>query len=181
MVKRKSPFDMFGDFDGIFEEMLREMEDMEEQGERTSGPVFYGFSMSQRPGEEPEVREFGNVHAGKGQFEIGERKPLIDVFENEKTVQVVAEMPGIEKEDVELSIEGRDLDIHAQRRKGSTTRPWSFRPTWISTPRRRPTRTASSRSPSTRSRSRKVEKRSTSNKQEGPVPSSYFYIRSLDR
>jgi len=71
--------------------------------------------MSQRPGEEPEVREFGNVHAAKGQFEIGERKPLIDVFENEKTVQVVAEMPGIEKDDVELSIEGRDLDIHAQR------------------------------------------------------------------
>jgi HSP20 family protein len=115
MVKRKSPFDMFGDFDGIFEEMLREMEEMEEQGERTSGPVFYGFSMSQRPGEEPEVREFGNVHAAKGQFEIGERKPLIDVFENEKTVQVVAEMPGIEKDDVELSIEGRELDIHAQR------------------------------------------------------------------
>ena len=115
MVRRKSPFDMFGDFDGIFEEMLREMEEMEEQGERVSGPVFYGFSMSQRPGEEPEVREFGNIHPGKGQFEIGERKPLIDVFENEKTVQVVAEMPGIEKDDVELSIEGRELDIHAKR------------------------------------------------------------------
>ena len=113
MVRRKSPFDMFGDFDGIFEEMLKEMEQMEEQGERVSGPFFYGFSMSQRPGEEPEVREFGNIHQDKGQFEIGERKPLIDVFENEKTVQVVAEMPGIEKEDVNLDIEGRELEIKA--------------------------------------------------------------------
>ena len=115
MVRRKSPFDMFGDFDGIFEEMLKEMEEMEEQGERVSGPFFYGFSMSQRPGEEPEVREFGNIHQDKGQFEIGERKPLIDVFENEKTVQVVAEMPGIEKQDVNLDIEGRELEIKAAR------------------------------------------------------------------
>jgi HSP20 family protein len=115
MVRRKNPFDIFSDFDEIFDEMMREMQDMEEQGEHVSGPFFYGFSMSQRPGEEPEVREFGNIHPGKGQFEIGERKPLIDVFENEKSVQVVAEMPGIEKQDVELDIEGRELDIHAKR------------------------------------------------------------------
>lgn len=113
MARRKSPFDMFNDFDEIFNEMLREMESMGQEGERISGPFFYGFSMSQRPGEEPEVREFGNIHPGKGQFEIGERKPLIDVFDSDKTVQVVAEMPGIEKEDVELSAEGHDLEIHA--------------------------------------------------------------------
>jgi HSP20 family protein len=30
-------------------------------------------------------------------------------------VQVVAEMPGIEKSDVELSVDGRNLEIHAAR------------------------------------------------------------------
>jgi HSP20 family protein len=112
MARRRSPFDMFGDFDEIFSEMLREFDTME-PGEHDKGPFFYGFSVNQRPGEEPEVREFGNIRPEGGRLEIGERKPLVDVFDNDKTVQVVAEMPGIEKEDVELSAEGRGLELKA--------------------------------------------------------------------
>ena len=37
------------------------------------------------------------------------------MFDTDKTVQVVAEMPGIEKQDVELSIDGKELEIKAQR------------------------------------------------------------------
>jgi HSP20 family protein len=114
MARRRNPFDMFGDFDEIFNEMMREFERME-PGEHMGGPFFYGFSVNQRPGEEPEVREFGNIRPEGGKFEIGERKPLIDVFDTDKAVQIVAEMPGIEKEDVELSAEGRDLEIRASR------------------------------------------------------------------
>jgi HSP20 family protein len=114
MARRRNPFDMFGDFDEIFNEMIREFESME-PGEHEGGPFFYGFSINQRPGEEPEVREFGNIRPEGGKVEIGERKPLIDVFDTDKAVQIVAEMPGIEKEDVELSAEGRDLEIRASR------------------------------------------------------------------
>jgi HSP20 family protein len=110
--RRRDPFDIFGDFDEIFNEMLREME----SGNLTDeGPLYYGFSMSQRPGEEPEVREFGNLHPGRESVEIGERKPLIDVFDTDDKIQIVAEMPGIEKEDVELSVDGRSLEIQAAR------------------------------------------------------------------
>jgi HSP20 family protein len=110
--RRKDPFDMFKDFDEIFNEMLQELEAGSiPQG----GPFFYGFSLNQRPGEEPEVREFGNIHPGRDAVEIGERKPLIDVFDSDDTIQVVAEMPGIEKSDVELSVDGRNLEIHAAR------------------------------------------------------------------
>lgn len=112
MVRRRSPFDLFGDFDEVFEEMLKEFESIR-PGERAGGPFFYGFSINQRPGEEPEVREFGNIRPGGGKIEIGERKPLVDVFDTEGTVQIVAEMPGIEKQDVELSAEGRELEIRA--------------------------------------------------------------------
>jgi HSP20 family protein len=110
--KRREPFDMFRDFDEMFNEMLQEMESGNIQQE---GPFFYGFSMNQRPGEEPEVREFGNIRPGKDTVEIGERKPLIDVFDTDGTIQIVAEMPGIEKSDVELSVDGRNLEIHAAR------------------------------------------------------------------
>ena len=112
MVRRKNLFDIFGDFDEMFEEMLREFERMG-PGEHISGPFFYGFSINQRPGEEPEIREFGNIRPERGRIEIGERKPLVDVFDGDRTVQIVAEMPGIEKEDVELNVEGRELVIKA--------------------------------------------------------------------
>jgi HSP20 family protein len=109
---RRDPFDIFRDFDDIFNEMLREMESGHiPQG----GPFVYGFSWNQRPGEQPEIREFGNVHPGRNAIEIGERKPLVDVFDTDDTVQVVAEMPGIEKSDVDLSVVGRSLEIHAAR------------------------------------------------------------------
>lgn len=114
MARRRSPFDMFDDFDEIFNDMLKEFEKMGPE-EHMSGPFFYGFSINQRPGEEPEIREFGNIRPEGGKVEIGERKPLVDVFDTDKTVQIVAEMPGIEKQDVELSAEGRDLEIKAAR------------------------------------------------------------------
>ena len=110
--RKRDPFDMFRDFDEMFNEMLKEFERME-PGEHEGGPFFYGFSINQRPGEEPEVREFGNIRPGEDHIEIGERRPLVDVFDGDTTVQVVAEMPGIEKEDVELSAEGRQLEIKA--------------------------------------------------------------------
>ncbi len=110
--KRRDPFDMFRDFDEMFNEMLREMESGRIQEE---GPFFYGFSMNQRPGEEPEIREFGNIHPGRESIEIGERKPLVDVFDTDDTIHVVAEMPGIEKSDVELSVDGRNLEVYAAR------------------------------------------------------------------
>jgi HSP20 family protein len=114
MARRRNPFDIFGDFEEMFEEMLREFERMG-PGEHISGPFFYGFSINHRPGEEPEIREFGNIRPERGRIEIGERKPLVDVFDTDRTVQIVAEMPGIEKEDVELDVEGRELEIKASR------------------------------------------------------------------
>ena len=39
------------------------------------------------------------------------RKPLIDVLETEETVHVIAEMPGIEKENIQLNATDLILDI----------------------------------------------------------------------
>jgi HSP20 family protein len=108
----RDPFDVFGNFDEMFDELIKSMESG--QAGR-GGPFFYGRSWSMRPGEEPEVREFGNIHPGEQTIEIGERRPLVDVFDADGTVHVVAEMPGIEKQDVELSIDGRVLEIKAHR------------------------------------------------------------------
>ena len=128
--RKKSLFDdIFGanpfeDVESVIDHMLNEMGiSMDELSKQ---PFVYGFSVSQRPGEEPEIREFGNVPPealdGKPmgqQINIGERKPLVDVLETEDSVHVVAEMPGIEKEDIHLDATESTVElkaIHGERK-----------------------------------------------------------------
>lgn len=110
--KRKDFFEDFGSelFDNLEEIIEALLEDMGE-----SGPFVYGFSIIHRPGEEPELREFGNVpeYSQKEEnfFPSETKEPLIDVFENEDTVHVLAEFPEVEKEDLQLHATAQHLEI----------------------------------------------------------------------
>jgi len=76
----------------------------------------YGFSVTHRREEGPKVREFGNIPTFE-QIEIGDkryldiRKPLIDILETEDTLHVIAEIPGIETENIILNATDLILDI----------------------------------------------------------------------
>jgi HSP20 family protein len=118
--RRKSFFDeIFGidplqDMDEMFERLSRAMGmNVDNFGQH---PFVYGFTVTQRSGEEPEIREFGNIPMFE-QTETEEkryldiRKPLIDVLESEEAVHVIAEMPGIEKENIQLNATDLILDI----------------------------------------------------------------------
>ena len=118
--KRRSFFDeMFGidplqGMDEMFDRLSRAMDmSVENVGQH---PFVYGFSVTHRHGEDPEIREFGNIPTFE-QMETGDkryldiRKPLIDILEAEETVHVIAEMPGIEKENILLNATDLILDI----------------------------------------------------------------------
>ena len=113
--------DMFRGFDQMRRQMEREFEDIEKRipkdlvGEyntpqggkvREVGPIVYGYSMTIGPDGKPKVREFGNVKSSRGfggftRPEIsGEIEPLVDVTTTDKEVKVVAEMPGITKDNI---------------------------------------------------------------------------------
>lgn len=110
--KRKDFFEDFGSelFDNL-EEIIEAL--LEEMGE--SGPFVYGFSIIHRPGEDPELREFGNVpeYSQKEEnfFSSETKEPLIDVFETEDTLHVLAEFPEVEKEDLLLHATAQHLEI----------------------------------------------------------------------
>lgn len=74
---------------------------------RRFGPFVYGFSYSKKPGEEPEIREFGNVRPGrKGEIEPtpeGEREPLAEVVDLGDKYEVTFELPGTTKDEIDLS------------------------------------------------------------------------------
>ncbi len=116
--RRKRPypwFDVFEEFDRIeemMEKMMREAFETPSRGARTLRPYVYGFSMSMGPDGKPVIREFGNVQASRSGRKIREeREPLVDAVEEERDVVVVAELPGVEKDDINLHTTEEHLTI----------------------------------------------------------------------
>ena len=99
MRRKRSYDDIPIDFD-IFEDAIEDLIDHIEEID-DGNPVVYGFSITKRPGEEPEVFEFGSRPKVDDQVSEG-YKPLLEVFETDDSVHVVAELPGIDKEDISL-------------------------------------------------------------------------------
>ncbi len=70
---------------------------------REWGPFVWGYSVTIGPEGKPIVREFGNVRPTKLGPEIREeREPLVDIYSTNGEIKVVAELPGVNKEDIKL-------------------------------------------------------------------------------
>ncbi len=124
--------DPWGFRDRFFEQMDKEFSDAEDMLNRmfktvtetgTTGsltqPYFYGYQITVGPDGKPHIREFGNVRPSqKGLIEQSViRQPLVDTSVNEKenTLIITAEMPGITKEDVKVTMEEGLVIIHAEK------------------------------------------------------------------
>ncbi|WP_295540636.1 Hsp20/alpha crystallin family protein [uncultured Thiohalocapsa sp.] len=128
-----------GGIEGILRglgDLVEKLGDLAETGEqlkregviesKTSGgrdvKGVYGFTVKVGLGEDgeskPKVEPFGNIRRDEetGASTVQEfTEPMVDVFDEDAHVQVVAEMPGISKEDVQLELHGDVLDIRAER------------------------------------------------------------------
>jgi len=105
--KRSHPwFDVFEEFDKLdemFDEMMRQAFEPFSKESRGYKPYVYGFSMSIGPDGKPVIREFGNLQRDRFGPKIREdREPLVDILEEDEDVVAVAELPGVEKEDIKL-------------------------------------------------------------------------------
>ncbi|MEM0286817.1 MAG: archaeal heat shock protein Hsp20 [Nitrososphaerota archaeon] len=79
------------------------------------GPFIYGYSMTLGPDGKPVIREFGNIRPGlpgPTPFEFkGAREPFFDVLDEAETVKVVVELPGVEKQDINLEATDKSLTV----------------------------------------------------------------------
>jgi HSP20 family protein len=124
--------DPYGFRDRFFEQIDKEFSEAEDmlnrmfRTVRESGttasqtfPYFYGYQITVGPEGKPHIREFGNVRpSSKGLAEQSNvRQPLVDTAFNEKEniMVITAEMPGITKEDVKVSMEEGLVTIHAEK------------------------------------------------------------------
>ncbi len=126
--RERHPF--FEEMDRMFEDMFREIEELPKELQRerrlpdgsvirTFGPVVYGYSMSIGPDGRPIIREFGNLRPSRFGLPKAtkEREPLVDVTSGDRVVQVVAEVPGVNKEDIELEGTEDTLTIRVDTEK----------------------------------------------------------------
>ena len=129
----------FEEMDRMFDEMFREMlkdvpKDLYTERRlpgggiiRQAGPFVYGYSMTIGPDGKPVIREFGNVKSSKRPTPFGfgrpslelkeEREPLVDVLPENGTIRIIAEVPGIEKDDIKLNCTERSLTISIDTEK----------------------------------------------------------------
>jgi len=111
-------FPDFGEIEKMFEEMMKDFDNMKPVAMQPGKPLVYGFSMRVGPDGRPHVEEFGNVSPkapskeNKKVFSIKqEREPLVDVINGEKEVTVIAELPGVDRKDLQLNAEKTSLHI----------------------------------------------------------------------
>jgi HSP20 family protein len=94
--------------------LVREKRQPDGSTKKEIGPIVYGYSVTVGPDGKPVVREFGNVRKGEGTpwKEIQDkREPLIDVVTSDKDVKVIAEIPGVRKEDVKVTVHDKSVVI----------------------------------------------------------------------
>jgi HSP20 family protein len=111
------------EFDNLFRRMTRSFMNVDDVFEefkdstnvQTYGPYYYGYTMTIGPDGKPVVKEYGNVKpALLPTSDV--REPFVDVLvdNKEKTLKLVAEMPGVEKKDIKIVVEGRTVNLDAE-------------------------------------------------------------------
>jgi HSP20 family protein len=77
----------------------------------------YGFTIkSAAAGGKSTVETFGNIKkTPEGPKVESEREPMTDMFDEKDEIVIIAEMPGIEENDVTIDLKGDMLDISAER------------------------------------------------------------------
>jgi HSP20 family protein len=98
--------------------LVRESKTPEGDVKKEIGPIVYGYSVTIGPDGKPVVREFGNVRRSEGKpwkAVQDKREPLIDVVRSEKEVRVIAEMPGVKKEDINVTVNEKSIVVSVDK------------------------------------------------------------------
>jgi HSP20 family protein len=132
--KKKNPHDPFRD-DDIFRDIFNDdrirdiftddkiMDDIKKMAEemmkmftnaQPGKPIVHGYKIEFGPDGKPQIADFGNrsVRSPEGVPTISDEiEPLTDIIEGENDVAITVEIPGVEKEDINLVATEDTLEI----------------------------------------------------------------------
>jgi HSP20 family protein len=94
-------------FEGNFpKELVREYKTPDGKVRKEWGPFVYGYSVTIGPDGKPMIREFGNMKPSitrEGKIALKEgREPMVDIITSDEELRVVAEIPGVSKEEIQI-------------------------------------------------------------------------------
>jgi len=123
---QESDFNLFG-FGGLFKGIeklvdlagkLEEKGGISKEGEINLDDIkkgmkgVYGFTINTAVGGKPKVETFGNIKkTPEGPKVDEEREPITDIFDEENEVVIIAEMPGIEHDEIVIDLKEDILEI----------------------------------------------------------------------
>jgi len=97
----------------MFEEMSRQEEEFFRESRKIPGSKVYGISIHIGPDGKPVIKEFGDIKPREKRISE-EREPLVDVMREGNEIIIIAELPGVEKEDIKISGEKDSLEIKVE-------------------------------------------------------------------
>lgn len=72
----------------------------------------YGFTVRAGLGGEPVIERFGNIReTEEGSVVTETREPVVDVLDEGEDILVIAELPGVDEEEISLEVRGNVLEI----------------------------------------------------------------------
>jgi HSP20 family protein len=126
--KDEADFDLFG-LGGLFKGIeklvdlagkLDEKGGIKKEGEINFDHIkkgmkgVYGFTINTAGGGSPKVETFGNIKkTPEGPKVDEEREPITDIFDEKNEMVIIAEMPGIEENDLKIDLKEDMLEISA--------------------------------------------------------------------
>ncbi len=116
------PDDIFRAIDEMMNRMLAdigegrlfkpEQFDIGSNDPRNVSPFMFGFSVDVGPDGRPRIKRFGNISSGRtGSKPAPLLEPLVDVIEEDDEIIVVAEVPGVERDQIHVKVKGTTLTI----------------------------------------------------------------------
>lgn len=75
----------------------------------------YGFSIRTLGGK-PIIEPFGNIkESPEGPVVEEVREPMVDVFDEKDHIRIIAEMPGVERDDIHIAVKDEVVTLKAER------------------------------------------------------------------
>ena len=107
MFSDVNPEDMFGpDAQHQLEEILEQLQ---------KNPMVWGFSAGIGPDGKMRLNPFGNLKPnGAPPVVRDEREPLIDVMEQDNNVIIIAELPGVKKDEIKVKVTDYTVTIQVE-------------------------------------------------------------------
>lgn len=131
----KFDFGLGGLFGGLFNG-IEKLVDLAEKAEKAGGELkreggwqggakerparaVYGFTIRTGLGKAgSRIQTFGNIKKTKqGPRVMETREPLVDVFDEEGEITVIAELPGVQETDIKLDLKGDILNLETSGEK----------------------------------------------------------------